>query len=79
MDTRRSFISKAALAGIAGIVACRKAPAFAENMGMIKIGQLGLGSHGFVGSFNNPPADFKGKVKCRPTQSGTTFPGLRKP
>lgn len=76
MDTRRSFMSKAALAGIAGIVAFRKAPAFAQNMGVIKIGQLGLGSHGFVGSFNSPPADFKGKVKCRPYAIWDDVPGV---
>ena len=66
METRRSFMGKAALAGIAGIAASRTAPAFAQNMGMIKIGQLGLGSHNFLGAFVNPPADMKGKVKARP-------------
>lgn len=76
METRRSFIGKAALAGIAGIVTSRTAPAFAQNMGMVKIGQLGLGSHGFVGSFVNPPAEWKGKVKCRPYAVWDDVPGI---
>jgi len=66
MSTRRSFLGKAALAGVAGIVATRTAPAFAQAMGMIKIGHLGMGSHGFTGRFANPPEAWKGKVKCRP-------------
>ena len=66
METRRSFMGKAALTGIAGIVAAKNAPAFAQNMGMIKIGQLGIGSHNFLGRFLNPPEGMKGKVKCRP-------------
>jgi hypothetical protein len=76
METRRSFMGKTALAGIAGIVALRKAPAFAQEMGMIKIGQLGLGSHSFVGTFKNPPAEFKGKVKCRPYAIWDDVPGV---
>lgn len=76
MESRRTFIEKAALAGIAGIVAARTAPAFAQNMGMVKIGQLGLGSHGFVGSFVNPPSEWKGKVKCRPYAIWDDHPGV---
>jgi hypothetical protein len=76
METRRSFIGKAALAGIAGIVASKTAPAFAQNMGMIKIGQLGLGSHGFVGSFKNPPEEMKGKVKAYPYAVWDDYPGI---
>ncbi len=66
METRRSFLEKTALAGIAGIAASKTAPAFAQRMGMVKIGHLGLGSHGFTARFANPPAEWKGKVKCRP-------------
>ena len=66
MESRRSFLEKAALAGIAGIVASKTAPAFAQQMGMLKIGQLGLGSHSFTSRFASPPEEWKGKVKCRP-------------
>jgi hypothetical protein len=66
VETRRAFLEKSALAGIAGIMASKTAPAFAQQMGMLKIGHLGLGSHGFTGRFANPPAEWKGKVKCRP-------------
>ena len=76
METRRSFIGKAALAGIAGIAASQTAPAFAQNMGMLKIGQLGMGSHGFVGSFKNPPEEMKGKVKAYPYAIWDDYPGV---
>lgn len=76
MESRRSFIGKAALAGVAGIVAARRAPAFAQDMGTIKIGQLGLGSHGFVARFLSPPEEFKGKVKCRPYAVWDDVPGV---
>ncbi|MFA6470694.1 MAG: Gfo/Idh/MocA family oxidoreductase [Candidatus Latescibacterota bacterium] len=76
METRRSFMGKAALAGIAGILASKTAPAFAQNMGMLKIGHLGLGSHGFSGSFKNPPADMKGKVKAYPYAIWDDYPGV---
>jgi len=76
METRRSFIGKAALAGITGIVATKTAPAFAQNLGMIKIGQLGLGSHNFLGRFLNPPDDMKGKVKCYPYAIWDDAPGV---
>jgi predicted dehydrogenase len=76
METRRSFIGKASLAGIAGIVASKNAPAFAQKVGLIKIGQLGLGSHSFVARFANPPEEFKGKVKCRPYAIWDDSPGV---
>ena len=76
MGTRRSFPDKAALAGIAGIAASQTAPAFAQNMGMLKIGQIGLGSHGFVGSFKKPPEELKGKVKAYPYAVWDDYPGM---
>lgn len=66
MDNRRAFMGKAALTGIAGIAAAQKAPSYAKNLGMVRIGQLGLGSHNFLGRLTNPPDEMKGKVKCRP-------------
>lgn len=51
---------------MSGIIASGRAPAFAQNMKMLKIGQLGLGSHSFVGRFNNPPEEYKSQVRCKP-------------
>jgi hypothetical protein len=76
METRRTFIRKAMLTGIAGIAASKTAPVFAQNVGLIKIGQLGLGSHSFVARFANPPEEFKGKVKCRPYAIWDDAPGV---
>jgi len=65
MTTRRNAMSETA-GGLAGILAWRTPPAFAQDNSKLKIGQLGLGSHNFVKSFNNPPQEFSGPVKCRP-------------
>ncbi|MCE5251978.1 twin-arginine translocation signal domain-containing protein [bacterium] len=66
METRRSFMKKTALTGIAGILASGHAPVFARDMGMLKLSRLGLGSHNFLGRFKTPPESFKGPVKCKP-------------
>ena len=66
MVTRRTFIRNTALTGVAGVIAAGKAPAFARDMKKIKIGQLGLGSHGFRGRFKNPPEELKDKVLAYP-------------
>ena len=69
-------MKKTALTGIGGILASGFAPAFAKDMKMLKIGQLGLGSHGFVGRFKNPPANFKGFIKCKPYAIWDDVPGV---
>jgi len=66
MLTRRSFMKRGLSAGIAGIVASGTAPAFARDMKMLKIGQLGLGSHGFISRFKNPPEEYRDRVRCKP-------------
>jgi len=66
METRRSFISKLGLSGIAGMLATGCAPAFAQDMSKLKLNKLGLGSHNFIARFKNPPENFKGEVKCKP-------------
>ncbi len=76
MHTRRTFMESASLAGIAGIVAAKSAPAYARNRGMVKVGQLGLGSHTFLGRFVNPPDMLKGKVKCIPWAVWDDAPGV---
>jgi hypothetical protein len=76
MQNRRSFIQEAAVGGIAAIIASGKAPAFAQDMNLIKIGQLGLGSHGFASRFKNPPAKLKDIIKCRPYAVWDDVPGV---
>lgn len=76
MENRRTFLGKAVITGIAGILATKTAPVFAQNLGMVKVSQLGLGSHGFLGSFSNPPADMKAKVKCYPYGVWDNAPGV---
>ncbi|MBT4483424.1 MAG: Gfo/Idh/MocA family oxidoreductase, partial [Candidatus Latescibacteria bacterium] len=66
METRRSFMKKSSLTGIAGIMAAGKAPAFAQDMKLLKLSRLGLGSHNFLSPFKNPPKAFKDTIKCKP-------------
>jgi hypothetical protein len=66
MKTRRGFMKTAVAGGIAGIMATHKPPAFARDGDMIRVGQLGLGSHGFVESFIKPPEKYKSIVRCKP-------------
>ena len=48
MKNRREFLKTGVPAGIAGIIASQTAPAFSQNMNIVKIGQLGLGGHNFL-------------------------------
>ena len=66
MESRRTFVKQAAATGIAGIVAAGQAPAFAADMNTVRIGQLGLGSHSFIGKFNGVPKGYTGKRRCTP-------------
>ena len=75
-DSRRTFMKKSAVAGIAGIAASGKAPSFARNMNTVKIGQIGLGSHSFLLRFLNPPESHKGTVKCIPNGVWDDEPGV---
>lgn len=52
-------------AGIAGIVAAGQAPAYAAEMKMMKLGVLGVGSHGFAAMFRNPPKDYPKEVRVK--------------
>jgi len=65
-----------ALTGIGGIIAAGKAPAFAQEMKMVKIGQLGLGSHGFVARFRSPALKYKDIIRCRPYAVWDDVPGV---
>ncbi|MBN1292833.1 MAG: Gfo/Idh/MocA family oxidoreductase [Candidatus Latescibacteria bacterium] len=66
MGEINNVVKKTALAGIAGIVASGKAPAYAKDMKLKKIGVLGLGSHNFATRFKNPPDDYKKEVLAKP-------------
>jgi len=76
MTTRRKFLKKTATGGIAGIIAAGIPPAFTQDMKMLKIGQLGFGSHSFVSRFNNPSAKYKGIIRCRPYAIWDDMPGI---
>ena len=65
MDSRRKFVQRVSACGIAGILAAGKAPAFAKDMGMLKIGQIGIG-HNFALRFNNPDIMNDNIRKCKP-------------
>ncbi|MFC1607867.1 Gfo/Idh/MocA family protein [Candidatus Latescibacterota bacterium] len=76
MKTRRVFVKQSTQLGIAGILSTFKAPAFARDMKMVKIGQLGLGSHNFTSQFKSPAAKYKSTIKCRPYAVWDDVPGL---
>ena len=76
MESRRSFIRKTSLAGIGGIITSGKAPAYAQDLNMIKVGQIGLGSHSFLLRFLNPPKSFKEPVRCKPNGVWDDEPGV---
>lgn len=65
MEKRREFLKKAALGGIAGAVAAGTAPAYAQDMGTLKIGQLGLGGHNFALYFNRYRDTYKDILRCK--------------
>ena len=75
MKNRREFLKTGVSAGIAGIIVSQTAPAFSQTMGMVKIGQLGLGGHNFLKPLKNPPKIFKGKVRCKPYAVWDETPG----
>ncbi len=65
-----------ALAGIAGIVAAAQAPAYAQDMKKMKLGVLGVGSHGFAAMFRNPPKDYPKEVRVRTWALWDDHPGF---
>lgn len=65
-----------ALAGIGGILASKQPPAYAQDMGMVRVGQIGLGSHSFLLRFLNPPKAFTGKVGAKPNGCWDDEPGV---
>ncbi len=67
---------KTALTGVAGILVAGRAPVFAQDMKLLKLSRLGLGSHNFLSRFKSPPSGFKGKVLCKPYAVWDDVPGV---
>ncbi|MFC1539235.1 Gfo/Idh/MocA family oxidoreductase [Candidatus Latescibacterota bacterium] len=76
MSTRRKFLKISTLTSIAGILASGKPPLYAQNLNMVKVGQIGLGSHSFLLRFLNPPKSHTGKVKILPSGVWDDEPGV---
>ena len=76
MDIKTAPVMKTTLTGISGIIAAGKAPVYAKDRQMLKIGVLGLGSHGFVSQFKNPPKDYPKKILVKPYGVWDDYPGL---
>jgi hypothetical protein len=69
-------MKQASFIGIAGILASGRAPAFAQTLKTMRIGQVGLGSHSFLMNLVNPPKDFKGDTKIVSTGVWDDYPGV---
>ncbi|MHB9027875.1 MAG: Gfo/Idh/MocA family oxidoreductase [Candidatus Latescibacterota bacterium] len=64
MKTRRTFLQQASLGGIAGILAAGKAPAYAQDMKILKISQIGIG-HNFAMSLGGKQRTAGVKTGCK--------------
>ncbi|MCE5248610.1 Gfo/Idh/MocA family oxidoreductase [bacterium] len=75
MEDKQKSLKRAA-AGIAGITAAGKAPAYAQDMKFLKLGVLGVGSHGFAAMFKNPPKEYPKEVRVKTYALWDDCPGL---
>jgi hypothetical protein len=73
---RRTFLKSAVCSGITGILAAGSAPAFAKDMKLLKIGQLGLGGHNFALSFKRHREEYKDTICARPYAFWDDYPGV---
>jgi len=76
MGTRRTFLKQSALGGVAGILAAGTAPAFARDMKLLKIGQLGLGGHNFALAFKSNYEKYKDTIRAKPYAFWDDYPGV---
>lgn len=76
MKTRREFLKSATVGGISGIIATRTAPAYASDMKLLKIGQLGLGGHNFALAFKYQQKKHKDIIRCKPYAIWDDLPGV---
>ena len=77
MEDKQGNLKQAAT-GITGIVAAGKAPAYAKDMNVLKLGVLGVGSHGFAAMFKNPPKEYPNEVRAKTYALWDDHPGLAK-
>jgi len=77
MADKQTSIKRAAT-GIAGIVMAGKAPSYAKDIKVLKLGVLGVGSHGFAHMFKNPPKDYPKEVRAKTYALWDDHPGLAK-
>lgn len=76
MQSRRSFVKTSALVGIGGIIAAKTPPSYAQNLGVVRVGQIGLGSHSFLLRFLKPPESYQGKKVVKPNGCWDDEPGV---
>ncbi len=75
MEENRNNLKPVA-AGIAGIALAGKPPAYAQDMKRMKLGVLGVGSHGFAAMFRNPPKEYPKEVRVRTWALWDDYPGF---
>lgn len=75
-SNRRDFLKNAAAGSIAGLIASRTAPAYASDMKLLKIGQLGLGGHNFALAFKRNYEKYKDIIRCKPYAIWDDVPGV---
>jgi len=76
MGSRREFLATSAAGGIAGIVAAKTPPAFAQDMKLLKIGQIGLGGHNFALAFKQHRETYRDIIRARPYAIWDDYPGV---
>ncbi len=76
MVNRRNFLKRATICGIAGVLASRTPPAYVQDLKLLKIGQLGLGSHNFALAFKHNYEKFKDIIRCKPYAIWDDMPGV---
>ena len=76
MVTRRDFIKSNIAGGIAGLTGAGTAPAYIQDMKLLKIGQLGLGSHNFALAFKHNYEKYKDIIRCKPYAIWDDVPGV---
>ena len=77
MEDKQGNLKRVAT-GIAGIVLAKKAPTYAKDMNVLKLGVLGVGSHGFAAMFKNPPKEYPKEVRAKTYALWDDHPGLAK-
>jgi len=77
MENKQGNLKQTAT-GISGIVAAGSPPAYTKDMNVLKLGVLGVGSHGFAAMFKNPPKEYPKEVRVKTYALWDDEPGLAK-